>query len=118
MRTSQHKRKSFALSVGRIRESLGTGKSVSVPVQRPLTEYRYDKKRGNFVKAPEVKRSLFNSNEAGQYLGGLCPKTLARWRKQGKGPIFIDMEGNYFYRKEDLDIYLERRTVHPEENVA
>ena len=44
------------------------------------------------------------AKEAAKYLG-LSEKTLASYRCDGKGPAFIK-QGGVFYRKEDLDNWL------------
>lgn len=51
-----------------------------------------------------------SSNDAAAYLG-LTPKTLAVWRCQGTGPVFMKLGRYCFYRKVDLDQWMESRRV-------
>ena len=46
--------------------------------------------------------SIFTTEEAAEYLR-LKPKTLQRWRLEGKGPVFIEPERNVVrYREQDI----------------
>jgi len=42
---------------------------------------------------------------------GVSQFTLERWRREGVGPSFVKLEGKYFYRKTDLDEWIEE-SVH------
>ena len=55
----------------------------------------------------EEKRYL-NSVEAGRLLG-LAPKTLARYRCAGTGPVFCRFGNRVRYRREDLEAWAETR---------
>jgi hypothetical protein len=46
-----------------------------------------------------------NAENAAKYLGYSC-KTLAMWRCDGKGPVFIKGGGKVFYFKKDLDEWI------------
>ena len=48
---------------------------------------------------------LLTDKEAAELLG-LKPKTLARWRWQGKGPIFRKIGRKPLYALEDLEAYI------------
>ena len=45
---------------------------------------------------------------------GCAPRTLPNWRSQGRGPRFIRVGRLIRYRIEDLEEYLDARTVDPE----
>ena len=43
---------------------------------------------------------------------GLSVETLAQWRSQGRGPLFVKISRNFVrYRKSDLDGWLAERIV-------
>ena len=44
--------------------------------------------------------------------------TMANWRSQGTGPAFVKLGGRVGYRGEDLNDWLRRRTVQPQEAAA
>jgi hypothetical protein len=50
---------------------------------------------------------LFNTKAAADYIGHSAG-TLYNWRMTGEGPAFIKPRKKVFYRKEDLDEWLER----------
>ncbi|HEX4952937.1 MAG TPA: helix-turn-helix domain-containing protein [Thermoanaerobaculia bacterium] len=55
-----------------------------------------------------------DTTAAAEYLGGLKPSTLERWRCCGGGPAFHKFGSRVFYRQEDLDTFIEaarRRTT-------
>lgn len=61
-------------------------------------------------------RKLLNTAEASEYLGGRpSRRTLESWRKQGKGPMWIDMDGFISYDPDELDRWKESKVVHPSE---
>lgn len=47
-----------------------------------------------------------DTNAAADYIGH-SPGTLQNWRVTGGGPVFIKPSRKVFYRKEDLDKWLE-----------
>lgn len=47
---------------------------------------------------------------AASYLG-LSESTLNKMRGEGRGPRFIRLGGRCFYRREDLDAYVEQGVV-------
>jgi hypothetical protein len=51
-----------------------------------------------------------NTERAASYLG-MRPTTLNNWRIAGKGPRFLRIGSRVMYRQQDLDAYLETRTV-------
>jgi len=68
----------------------------------------------------EVKKrtkSVLTTKEAADYLGIVSYRTLEKWRRLGKGPRWILLEGNVVgYRISDLDRYLDDATQIPENN--
>lgn len=54
----------------------------------------------------------FNTREAAKY-SGFEPATLSKWRIRGKGPAFLKMGGKVFYRKADLDAFINGSRVDP-----
>lgn len=56
---------------------------------------------------------LLTTAEAATYLR-LKPQTLTKWRSHGKGPYFVRIGGNVFYRLAELDQYVEAGIVAPE----
>lgn len=57
---------------------------------------------------------LLDSEQAGQYIGGVSIATMARYRSKGLGPKFIRVGGRRIrYRVRDLEEFLESRTVTP-----
>jgi predicted site-specific integrase-resolvase len=49
---------------------------------------------------------LFNTQAAADYIGHSAG-TLHNWRVTGDGPVFIKPRKKVFYRKQDLDKWLE-----------
>lgn len=45
-------------------------------------------------------------SEAAKYLG-MGHSTLDRMRHEGRGPRYLKLGGRVFYRREDLDAYIE-----------
>jgi excisionase family DNA binding protein len=56
---------------------------------------------------------LLTTAEAATYMR-LKPQTLAKWRSHGKGPDFVRMGGNVYYRLTELDQYIEAGITTPE----
>ena len=54
------------------------------------------------------ERKYLNTAEAARVLG-LAPKTLARYRCTGKGPVYCRFSNRVRYRLEDLDDWAETR---------
>lgn len=54
---------------------------------------------------PDSQKPL-DTNAAADYLGH-SPGTLQNWRVTGSGPAFIKPSKKVFYRKQDLDKWLE-----------
>ena len=52
----------------------------------------------------------FTRKEAAQYLR-LSPKTLANWAVTGKHLPFSRAGSRIIYRKQDIDLYLERQRI-------
>lgn len=54
---------------------------------------------------------LMDELQAGEYLGGkespISPRTLQRWRLEGKGPIYIKIGRLVRYSCETLDNYIK-----------
>ena len=58
---------------------------------------------------------LFTPTAAGDYLGGVAPKTLANWRNSpapGRSIPFVKVGGQVRYRKSALDAYLANGERH------
>ena len=53
--------------------------------------------------------SLLTPAEVGGVLGGIPEKTLANWRSQRKGPLFVRIGIHVRYRREDVDAWLAER---------
>lgn len=66
--------------------------------------------RNNGTTSAERVLERMNTEGAADYLG-LRPATLNNWRQTGKGPRFLRIGGRVMYRRQDLDAYLEKRTV-------
>jgi hypothetical protein len=62
------------------------------------------------AKEPEMTEEVhyLNSVQAGRLLG-LAPKTLARYRCTGTGPVFCRFGNRVRYRREDLEAWAETR---------
>jgi|GEM_PF-451010 len=41
------------------------------------------------------------------------PQTLAGWRCEGKGPVYLKIGRRVFYRRSDLSAWLATQIVHP-----
>lgn len=52
---------------------------------------------------------------AAQYLG-LSASTLNKMRHQGRGPRFLRLGGRVFYRKPDLELYLQSSVVETQDS--
>ena len=57
-----------------------------------------------------TKSSMIRELEAAKYLG-LSPKTLARWRWAGKGPIFYKFGSAVRYSTDELDSFVTNAAV-------
>jgi predicted DNA-binding transcriptional regulator AlpA len=56
---------------------------------------------------------LLSPKEASEFLG-VPENTLAQWRSQRRGPVFIKLEERMVrYRMVDLDSYISARIVNP-----
>ncbi|TAA11258.1 DNA-binding protein [Pseudoxanthomonas winnipegensis] len=53
-------------------------------------------------------------NDAAKYLG-LSKSTLEKMRHEGRGPRYLKIGGRVFYRRPDLDEYIERSVVETED---
>jgi predicted DNA-binding transcriptional regulator AlpA len=54
---------------------------------------------------------LLTPKQAGEFLG-VPEGTLAQWRSQRRGPVYIKLEGRLIrYRSSDLELYIASRTV-------
>lgn len=56
------------------------------------------------------EKIICNNSEAADYLG-LSPRTLEKWRTQGRGPRYSRPGRRVVYRVADLDAYLEATAV-------
>jgi Helix-turn-helix domain len=70
-------------------------------------------------RAPRLKRPI--AHVPGGYIPeaemaselNLRPRTLRKWRAQGKGPAFIKIGRRVFYRDASRDAWLRRQEVEP-----
>lgn len=53
---------------------------------------------------------LWDPQRAGDYLGGVLPSLLARWRVSGRGPAFKKIGHRVRYARTDLDAWLADQT--------
>lgn len=60
---------------------------------------------------------LMNTAEAAEALR-LGVATLHRWRKAGKGPPYIEMGRKVYYRRADLDRWIEEQQRQPHHTKA
>jgi len=65
-------------------------------------------KRG---EPPVTDTQLLTESEAAEFLR-LKPKTLARWRWAGTGPIYRKIGGAIRYSDTDLQVFVEASTRH------
>ena len=57
---------------------------------------------------------LLDTAEAAVYLR-LAKQTLAKWRSQGRGPSFVRLGGNVYYRHAELDQFIDASVTAPEQ---
>lgn len=59
----------------------------------------------------KISTSVFLNTEATAKYLGISPKTLTRWRVEGRGPSFRrfggDIRGRVLYHRDDLDTWAE-----------
>jgi hypothetical protein len=67
----------------------------------------------NPLPMPEPDQK-FTPAQAAEYLG-LSPRTLSNMRSSGDGPTFYKI-GGVFYKKADLDAWIETRRVEAKTN--
>ena len=57
-----------------------------------------------------MKDELFDEVQGGIYIGGkdspISPRTMQRWRLEGRPPKFLKIASMVRYRKSELDAYL------------
>jgi hypothetical protein len=58
---------------------------------------------GGARTAPSSKNHLTETDLANRW--ALSPSTLARWRYQGLGPVFLKIHGRVAYRLSDIEAY-------------
>jgi predicted DNA-binding transcriptional regulator AlpA len=62
----------------------------------------------------ESKSSLLTAKQAAEFLG-LPESTLAQWRSQRRGPLYVKLESRLVrYRRSDLEAYIGRHLVETE----
>lgn len=54
--------------------------------------------------------TLLDSREAAERLN-VVPFTIKRWRREGVGPSYIKIGGRVYYTAQQIDEYIESRTV-------
>ncbi|WIH05522.1 helix-turn-helix domain-containing protein [Xanthomonas translucens pv. graminis] len=62
------------------------------------------------TKPSELAANRLKGPEAASYLG-LSNSTLEKMRHEGRGPRYVRLGGRVFYRRADLDQYLEAGVV-------
>ena len=55
---------------------------------------------------------LHSEHEAGRIIGR-APRTMARWRREGTGPAYINIQGRPMYRRRDIALWIEANAVKP-----
>ena len=55
---------------------------------------------------------LHSEHEAGRIIGR-SPRTMARWRREGTGPAYINIQGRPMYRRHDIALWIEANVVKP-----
>jgi excisionase family DNA binding protein len=60
-----------------------------------------------------MSSTLLNTTEAAEVLR-LGVATLHRWRKAGKGPVFVEMGRKVYYRRADLDRWVDGQRRQPQ----
>jgi excisionase family DNA binding protein len=74
-------------------------------------------KLGTVPGAPRTTR-LLTPKEAAEFLG-IPEGTLAQWRSQRRGPMFVKLEGRLVrYRSADLEAHVSFRIVETEFSIA
>lgn len=58
----------------------------------------------------KTREDLLETKRAGDYIGH-AESTMNRWRVEGSGPPFIKFGRRVFYRRSDLDTFLDSRIV-------
>ncbi len=60
---------------------------------------------------------LLTEDELASVLG-VMPLTLAKWRRDGRGPAFLRPGKTVFYRRQDVDLWLQRNVRMQDEQAA
>lgn len=60
--------------------------------------------------SPEAREDLFETELAAPYIKH-APSTMHRWRVEGSGPPYIKLGRKVFYRRADLDSFLDSHVV-------
>lgn len=66
--------------------------------------------------APDLRTAigLFTPTDVAAMLG-LSPHTLAMWRWEKKGPAFVKLGRNVFYRLDDVKLWIDANQILPDE---
>ncbi len=56
-----------------------------------------------------------NTSQAAEYLG-VCGPTLILWRQERRGPRYAKLGKRVVYRLQDLEGWMDKNMVEPEEN--
>lgn len=59
-----------------------------------------------------VNNSLLNEHQAAELLG-IKMRTLANWRRRGRGPAYVKLHQQIRYRPGDLATFVAQRVMHP-----
>jgi hypothetical protein len=59
---------------------------------------------------------LVKVNAASALIGDPHPITMCNWRREGRGPPYVQHGRNVFYRVGDLRAYNKQNTIHPANN--
>lgn len=59
-----------------------------------------------------IKREIMDAAHAAEYLQ-IAVQTLARWRAEGTGPVFVKVGGSVRYELADLNDFMDARRHQP-----
>ena len=62
---------------------------------------------------PTFEDPLWSTKSVSEYLN-IHPQSLARWRKNRTGPPYVRLEGGIFYRRSELEEWIEKNKIQPE----
>ncbi len=66
----------------------------------------------------DINSELYPTKQAGAYLGDTSPATMQWWRTSGRGPKYLKIGRRVFYRKSDLEAFINAGEHSPEMEAA